>query len=115
MINPTLRTLASLLIVILLSAQEGHSNQIDSLEVSLQEAEEAKQNAEVAAERKTLVGSGDRSEKIRTYNIPQDRITDHRIKTNWSGVEQILGGAMQDIVTALQEEDIRLKLEAQSS
>lgn len=65
----------------------------------LHDEEEAKKHAEV---RKNQIGTGDRSEKIRTYNFPQNRITDHRIKESWHTIEQTLGGQLDPIVTALQ-------------
>ncbi|MDD5396551.1 MAG: peptide chain release factor 1 [Candidatus Moranbacteria bacterium] len=76
----------------------------------LLQAEEEKRAKELGDARKSQVGTGDRSEKIRTYNFPQDRITDHRIKQNWSNVEGILTGNLEPIITALQEEDMKLKM-----
>ena len=76
----------------------------------LLQLEEEKRAKELGEERKSQIGTGDRSEKIRTYNFPQDRITDHRIKQSWSNIESILSGGLEPIINALQEEDIKLKL-----
>ncbi len=64
----------------------------------LHEEEEAKKHAAV---RKGQVGTGDRSEKIRTYNVPQDRVTDHRIRESWHGLPTILAGDISRIIDAL--------------
>ena len=67
----------------------------------LYEAEQLKQETEIVQARRAQVGTGERAEKIRTYNFPQDRITDHRIGTSFHGIEQVLGGELSGIVEAL--------------
>ncbi len=67
---------------------------------ALQQEEEAKK---FAANRKGQIGTGDRSEKIRTYNFPQDRVTDHRIKESWHNIPGIMDGKIQPIVDALHD------------
>jgi peptide chain release factor 1 len=71
--------------------------------------------AEMAADRKAQVGTGERAEKIRTYNFPQDRVTDHRVKVTASGVDRVLGGDLDEFTEALAAEEKRRRLEAQTA
>jgi peptide chain release factor 1 len=71
------------------------------LRARLYEVEQERQNSELAAARKSQVGSGDRSEKIRTYNFPQNRLTDHRIGLTLHQLDLIMEGRLQSIVDAL--------------
>lgn len=82
------------------------------LQARLQEMEEAKQNAAVAAERKAQVGSGERSEKIRTYNYPQDRITDHRVGLTVHNIPDRMDGNIDDIIDAVATADEAERLQA---
>jgi peptide chain release factor 1 len=76
----------------------------------LLQIEEEKKTKATGDTRKNQIGTGDRSEKIRTYNFPQDRVTDHRIKINWSNLPSVLNGNIENIISALAEEDAKLKL-----
>ncbi len=78
----------------------------------LYEADQAKKNAELAAERKSQVGTGDRSERIRTYNFPQGRVTDHRIGLTLYKIEQIMNGDLDEIIDALVTADQAERMKA---
>jgi len=84
------------------------------LRARLLEREQAARQAEEAASRRSQVGTGERSEKIRTYNFPQDRVTDHRVKLTKGEVQRVLAGELDDFTAALESEEKRLKLEADS-
>ncbi|MEN9881188.1 MAG: peptide chain release factor 1, peptide chain release factor 1 [Candidatus Parcubacteria bacterium] len=75
---------------------------LEMLQARLDDMAQAEDDKKHADEKKSQVGTGDRSEKIRTYNFPQDRVTDHRIRENWHGIPKIMAGNMGPIVEALQ-------------
>ena len=77
------------------------------LQSKLQQLQDEKEDRERAADRASQIGTGDRSEKIRTYNFPQDRVTDHRIKESWSNVAKIMNGAIEPILEALAKAEAR--------
>ncbi|MDP1760228.1 MAG: PCRF domain-containing protein [Candidatus Woesebacteria bacterium] len=72
------------------------------LSAKLQQLEEEKEAKKYSGERKAQIGTGDRSEKIRTYNFPQDRVTDHRIKKSWSNIPSIMEGNIEKIIDSLE-------------
>lgn len=80
------------------------------LKSRLLEAKRSEQESEMAAERKSQVGTGDRSERIRTYNYPQSRMTDHRISLTLYKLEDILNGNIEEIIEALNTADRAMKL-----
>ena len=82
------------------------------LRARLYELEREKQQAQLSAVRKSQIGSGQRAEKIRTYNFPENRLTDHRIKLTAHRLDQILDGDLAEFTEAIQAEDRRLSLEA---
>jgi peptide chain release factor 1 len=84
------------------------------LRARLYEQELAAQQAELSAERRSQVGTGERSEKIRTYNFPQDRVTDHRVKLTRGNLPGILAGDLDEFTAALEAEEKRQKLESSS-
>lgn len=92
-----------------------HKNKEKALKVlrsRLYDAEKAKHDAEIAGERKAQVGTGDRSERIRTYNYPQGRISDHRIGLTLYKIEQMLNGDLDELIDALITADTAEKLKA---
>ena len=80
------------------------------LRARLYEAKQREQDESVGSERKSKIGTGDRSEKIRTYNYPQNRVTDHRIGYTTNNLDRVMNGALEDIIEALITEDQKRKL-----
>jgi len=72
------------------------------LSAKLQQLEEEKEAKKYSGERKAQIGTGDRSEKIRTYNFPQDRITDHRIKKSWHNLPKIMEGGIDEVIKSIE-------------
>ncbi|MDX6667598.1 MAG: peptide chain release factor 1, partial [Solirubrobacteraceae bacterium] len=84
------------------------------LRARLFERAQAEQQAELAADRRAQVGTGERAEKIRTYNFPQGRVTDHRIKLTVHNIDAILDGEVDELTGALQAEEKGRLLQAQA-
>ncbi len=85
------------------------------LRARLYEQALAEQQAELAADRRSQVGTGDRAEKIRTYNYGERRVTDHRIKLTVHNLDQVLEGELEELTAALQADEKRRRLEAQAA
>ena len=83
---------------------------MEILKARLYEEEQRKLDEQLGSERRNKIGTGDRSEKIRTYNYPQNRVTDHRINLTIMQLDRIMQGKLDEIVDALVNEDIRRKL-----
>jgi peptide chain release factor 1 len=82
-----------------------HKNQdiaLNRLYAKIHETQKNQHDSKVAAERRSLVGSGDRSDKVRTYNFPQNRVTDHRIGLSLNKLDKVIGGDIEGIIEALQ-------------
>jgi peptide chain release factor 1 len=93
-----------------------HKNRASAMRVltaKLLDKQRAEDAAKLASDRKTQVGSGDRSERIRTYNFPQNRVTDHRINLTLYNLDRVIEGEMDALVKALYANDIELKLQKQ--
>ncbi len=98
-------------------ARSQHQNReiaLQRLYQRLQEMEYEKVHSEIASRRKSIVGSGDRSEKIRTYNYPQNRLTDHRINLTLYNLDAVMDGRLEEIIEALQIADTAEKLKAEA-
>ena len=101
------------LIVVCQDEKSQHKNKAKAMKVlmaRLYDLERAKALEAQGAQRRSMVGSGDRSEKIRTYNFPQNRVTDHRINLTLHNLPRIMGGDLDPLVTALRTRDQAEKL-----
>lgn len=98
------------------SQYQNKDKALQILRAKLYEQEQAKQNAAVAADRKNQIGSGDRSDRIRTYNFPQNRVTDHRLtgEVKNFNLQQVINGNLDDIINALTAQDEAEKLMSQT-
>ncbi len=94
------------------SQHQNYDKALTVLRTRLYERELAEHNSKIAAERKSLVSTGDRSAKIRTYNFPQSRVTDHRIGLTLYNLPEVLGGQIQEIIDQLQMAENTEKLKA---
>jgi len=81
--------------------QRNRDKALELLRTKLMEIKRIEQTGNVTEERRRQIGTGDRSEKIRTYNFPQDRITDHRIKKSWGNIDRIINGDLDKIFNTL--------------
>jgi peptide chain release factor 1 len=88
------------------SQQQNKAKAMQILRARLVALEEEKRMKELGEDRKSKVGTGDRSEKIRTYNFPQDRITDHRISKSWNNIPTIMDGSLESVIMSLKEAEM---------
>ncbi len=93
------------------SQLKNKENALAILKAKLQQLKDEEERSQYADHRKQQIGTGDRSEKIRTYNFPQDRITDHRIKESWSNIEGIMAGDFGRIYKKLREQQDLMETE----
>jgi peptide chain release factor 1 len=97
------------------SQRQNREKAMRVLRARLYEQKLAEQQAEIASERRSQVGSGERAEKVRTYNFPQGRVTDHRVKLTAHNLDQVLAGDLHEFTDALAAEEKRRRLEAQAA
>ena len=94
------------------SQMKNRTKALKVLRARLLEKEQAEERAKYAANRRDQIGSGDRSERIRTYNFPQNRVTDHRIGLSLHSLPQLMDGQLEDILAALERADSESRISA---
>ncbi|MFW6120516.1 MAG: peptide chain release factor 1 [Petrotogales bacterium] len=102
------------IVVAVQSERSQHQNKqkaMNFLRAKLYDKKVREQDEKLSNRRKTQIGTGDRSEKIRTYNFPQNRITDHRINFTTHRLEDVLNGELDEIIESITEEELKLKLQ----
>ena len=82
---------------------QNKENALSILEARILEKKETEEIVKASLKRKTQIGWAKRAEKIRTYNFPQDRVTDHRIKKSWHHIEEIMSGNLDSIIKTLEK------------
>ena len=89
-----------------ISQKKNKEKALAILRTKLWENERQHQEESTGSTRREMIKSGDRSDKIRTYNFPQSRVTDHRINKSWHNIDQIMDGQISHIIEALQEANL---------
>ena len=92
------------------SQQKNKEKALSILRARLLEDKQREEEAKYSAHRKSQIGSGGREEKIRTYNFPQNRITDHRIGLTLYNLDRVMEGALSEMISALQHADLEQRL-----
>jgi peptide chain release factor 1 len=95
------------------SQLQNKAQAMEVLKARLYQMAQEEQDAAVGSERRSKIGTGDRAEKIRTYNYPQNRVTDHRIGYTTNNLDKVMDGALDEIIEALQTEDLQRKLKGE--
>ncbi len=95
------------------SQLQNKAQAMEVLKARLYQMAQEEQDAAVGNERRSKIGTGDRAEKIRTYNYPQNRVTDHRIGFTTNNLDKVMDGALDEIIEALQTEDLQRKLKGE--
>jgi peptide chain release factor 1 len=94
------------------SQQKNKAKALAVLRARLQDAELQKQRAADSATRRSMIGAGDRADKIRTYNFPQDRVTDHRVGMDLSNLPRVMNGELDRLIDTLSQTDQAERLAA---